>query len=54
MTEKELAAYLQVALRTVRHWRSEGTGPKVLWAGGRPRYRKSDVDAWLERQEKDD
>ena len=54
MTEKELAAYLQVALRTVRHWRSERAGPKVLWAGGRPRYRKSNVDAWLERQEKDD
>jgi excisionase family DNA binding protein len=54
MTEQELAEYLRVALRTVRHWRAEGTGPKVLWAGGRPRYRKSDVDAWLERQEPTD
>jgi DNA-binding transcriptional MerR regulator len=50
MTEQELADYCRVALRTVRYWRSEGTGPPVLWAGNRPRYRKTDVDAWLRRR----
>ena len=48
MTEHELAAYLQVSLRTVRRWRAAGKGPPVLWAGDRPRYRREDVDAWLE------
>jgi excisionase family DNA binding protein len=54
MTEQELAEYCRVALRTVRKWRAEGTGPPVLWAGGRPRYRRSEVDAWLERRDQDD
>ena len=29
---------------------AEGTGPPVLWAGDRPRYRRGDVDAWLRRR----
>ena len=50
MSEEELAHYLSVSLATVRRWRYEGTGPPVLWAGNRPRYRREDVDAWLERR----
>jgi predicted site-specific integrase-resolvase len=49
-TEQELADYCRVALRTVQRWRYKGTGPPVLWAGNRPRYRKSDVDEWLRRR----
>ena len=47
LTEQELADYCRVSLRTVQRWRAEGTGPPVLWAGDRPRYRREDVDAWL-------
>jgi excisionase family DNA binding protein len=50
MTEAEVAEYCRVSLRTVQRWRAEGTGPPVLWAGGRPRYRRGDVDAWLQRE----
>ena len=50
MTEAELADYCRVSLRTVQRWRQNGTGPPVLWAGDKPRYRKSEVDAWLERR----
>jgi|GEM_PF-1822317 excisionase family DNA binding protein len=51
LTERELADLLKVTVGTVRRWRREGTGPPVLWAGGRPRYRRADVDAWLERRD---
>jgi predicted DNA-binding transcriptional regulator YafY len=47
MTEQELAAYCRVSVRTVQRWRQRRTGPPVLWAGDKPRYRKAEVDAWL-------
>jgi excisionase family DNA binding protein len=50
MSERELARYLNLHLRTVQKWRAEGKGPPVLWAANRPRYRRSDVDAWLRRR----
>jgi excisionase family DNA binding protein len=53
LTEAELADYCRVSLRTVRRWRAERTGPPVLWAGDRPRYRREDVDAWLRRRAED-
>jgi excisionase family DNA binding protein len=51
MTERELAEYCRVSIATVRRWRAEGTGPPVEWAGTRPRYRRSEVDAWLKRKD---
>jgi excisionase family DNA binding protein len=50
LTEAEVAELLKVSVGTVRRWRREGIGPPVLWAGGRPRYRRGDVDAWLQRE----
>jgi predicted site-specific integrase-resolvase len=50
MSERELARYLNLSLRTVQRWRTEGKGPPVLWAHNRPRYRKAVVDAWLQRR----
>lgn len=47
LTEKQLAEYLGLSLSTVRRLRYAGTGPPVVWLGSRPRYRRSDVDAWL-------
>jgi excisionase family DNA binding protein len=49
MSEQELADYLHVHVATVRKWRRAGTGPPVHWAGTRPRYRRTEVDAWLDR-----
>jgi phage terminase Nu1 subunit (DNA packaging protein) len=50
MTEQELADYCRVSLGTVQRWRYQSIGPPVLWAGDRPRYRRRDVDEWLERR----
>ncbi|HEY6590374.1 MAG TPA: helix-turn-helix domain-containing protein [Actinomycetota bacterium] len=49
--EAEVAELLKVSVGTVRRWRREGIGPPVLWAGGRPRYRRGDVDSWLQREQ---
>jgi excisionase family DNA binding protein len=49
-TEQQTADYLQVAVGTLRRWRAEGTGPPSLRAGRTVRYRKTDVDAWLQEE----
>lgn len=50
MTEQQLADYAQVHVETVRRWRRLKIGPPVVWAGPRrPRYRRTDVDQWMER-----
>lgn len=50
LTEAELAELLKVSVGTIRRWRSEGTGPPALRLGRGVRYRRADVDAWLEAQ----
>jgi excisionase family DNA binding protein len=50
MSEQELADYLGMHVGTVRKWRRAGSGPPVHWAGSKPRYRLSEVDAWLDRR----
>lgn len=47
MTEQQLADYLEVSLSTVVRLRREGTGPPVVMIGRRPRYLRSEVDAWI-------
>ena len=50
LTQQQLADELQVSVRTLERWRQEGTGPTFIQVGRSPRYRRSDVDAWLEQQ----
>jgi excisionase family DNA binding protein len=45
-----LAEYLEVPVTTIRHWRTDGTGPCAIKVGGRVRFAVSDVLAWLARQ----
>lgn len=46
-----LGEYLGISPHTIRIWRMEGTGPRAFKINGRlVRWRKSDVDAWLEGQ----
>ena len=51
MTPEQVAAALLLSIRTLAAWRSSGRNP-LAWikVGGRVRYRRSDVDAWLESQ----
>lgn len=51
LTTKELAEYLKVTTGTIENWRVAGTGPKYVKAGG-VRYRESDIQAWLECEER--
>lgn len=45
-----LAALLALPVATVYGWRTKGVGPRGIKVGRHVRYRRSDVDAWLEAQ----
>jgi excisionase family DNA binding protein len=45
-----LARYLGVPAATVKAWRHKGTGPRGLRVGRYVRYRRTDVERWLESQ----
>ena len=48
MTPSEVAEYLGVAERTLDQWRYRREGPDFLKPGGAVRYRRVDVDRWLD------
>ncbi len=39
-----------LSVRTLQRQRSDGTGPAYIKVGRLVRYRKSDLDAWIEAQ----
>lgn len=43
-----LAEELGVSLATIYGWRTRGEGPRAIKVGGQLRYRRSEVDRWLE------
>lgn len=51
MTGPEVAEYLRLpSVRTLYQWRYLSKGPKGSRVGRHLRYRKIDVDAWLDEQ----
>lgn len=46
----ELAAYLDVPVKTLYAWRYRSEGPPALRVGRHLRYRWSDVQAWIEQR----
>lgn len=48
---KGLAEYLGVDLGTVYNWNYRKVGPPAIKINGVVRYRRSDVEKWLERRE---
>ncbi len=50
LTTAQLAAYLQVPVATIHQWRYRGEGPRGAKVGKHLRWRRADVDAWLEAQ----
>ena len=46
LTEKELAAILNVSVQTVRRMRKKGTGPAHIKIGRLIRYRVEDIERW--------
>ena len=53
MTADELAGYLGLSLQTLYNWKLRGEGPPAYKVGGRLRFRRSEVKAWL-RDQRDD
>jgi excisionase family DNA binding protein len=50
MTVEALAEYLGVPVATVYAWNSRDTGPKRSRIGKHVRYRRADVDAWIDQR----
>ena len=48
MTIEEVGAYLQVPIKTLYDWRHKGCGPRGMRVGRYVRYRRADVEIWLD------
>jgi excisionase family DNA binding protein len=48
LTTEQLAAQLQVPVATVYRWNHVGTGPRPIHVGRHVRYRRTDIDSWIE------
>lgn len=48
MNTREAASYLRLGKPTIERFRITGEGPSYLKLGGAVRYRRCDLDAWLE------
>lgn len=46
----QLADYLNVPVKTIYTWNSNGTGPRRMKVGRYVRYRRQDVELWLEEK----
>ncbi|WP_315636997.1 MULTISPECIES: helix-turn-helix domain-containing protein [Microbacterium] len=53
LTPRDASRYLGRSVPALAQLRYRGTGPRFIHAGGRVRYRQSDVDAWLAAGERD-
>lgn len=53
MTSKEVAEFLQVPVSTIHQWRYRNTGPKGFRVGKHVRFKRSDVEAWIEELAED-
>lgn len=50
LTTIDAAAYLRVSPRTMIRWRVQRTGPAWTYAGTQVRYRRADLDEYLDRR----
>lgn len=48
MTYEDVARYTQFSVETLRNWVYLGKGPASYSIGGRRRFRRQDVEKWLE------
>lgn len=51
MTTDDVSSELKIPVGTLRYYRSCGSGPPSFRLGGRVRYRRSAVLAWIAEQE---
>lgn len=50
LNERQAARYLGVSPGTLRLWRSENRSPRYFRAGKLVRFRKLDLDSWIEER----
>lgn len=50
LSPDQLAEMLGVPVRSVYHWMSEGGGPPSVKLGRHRRFRRSDVEAWIDER----
>lgn len=50
LSPEDLADEIHVPVGTVYQWRYKGTGPKGFKIGRHVRFRRADVDRWIEEQ----
>lgn len=50
LTVEQAADYLGLAVSTLNRWRCHGEGPVFIKLGRAVRYRKSDINAYIERR----
>jgi excisionase family DNA binding protein len=48
LTAEQLASLLQIDLRTLRQLRRAGEAPREFSVGRSPRWRRADVERWME------
>ena len=54
LSVQDLAAYLEVPVGTLYAWRYRRQGPTGFKVGRHLRYRKSDVDLWINERVQDE
>jgi excisionase family DNA binding protein len=47
---KDVSDELHIPIKTVYQWNSKGIGPRAAKIGRHVRYRRADVEAWIEQQ----
>ena len=50
LTERQVAALLNCTVSALRRWRLEGRGPRWCKIERLVRYRRSDIERWVESQ----
>lgn len=53
LTTEQTAKYLQCSTQRIEIWRHHGEGPPYIKLGRMVRYRKSDLDEWIESHKVD-
>ena len=50
LREQEVADFLNLKVATLRRWRWSGDGPPFIKLNGAVRYRRSDLEAYIDAQ----
>lgn len=50
MSPESLAEYLDLPVRAIYQWRYKGTGPPGIKVGKHVRFRRTEVDQWIDAQ----